>query len=74
MYQNIYLKIKVCVPFVAEYCDGDSDWKYFNESCYYVGNEKISWHDAHDKCKSMNSELASIHGTDEIDAIVSVQI
>lgn len=36
-----------------------------------MGNEKISWHDADDKCRSMSSELASLHGTDEIDAIVS---
>ena len=58
----------------TEYCDNDQDWIYYKNYCYYIGNEKISWHQSNKKCKEMGSELASLHEDGEINAIVSIFI
>lgn len=56
---------------LAVHCGGDHNWKYFNDSCYHVSTDKVSWYRAREKCKELNAELTSLHGQDEVDAIVS---
>ncbi|XP_067930634.1 macrophage mannose receptor 1-like [Watersipora subatra] len=54
---------------VKEYCNGDRNWRYFNDSCYYVSDEKVSWHESNARCRGMGAYLTSLHGNDEINAI-----
>ena len=50
--------------FFAETCT-TSDWLYYNNSCFKVFTEKVSWFDARKSCTTISSNLISIQSTEE---------
>ena len=50
--------------FFAETCT-TPDWLYYNNSCFKVFTEKVSWFDARKSCNTIGSNLISIDSTEE---------
>lgn len=45
----------------------------YDGACYYVQNqEKNSWKDAHQKCKSHGMDLVSIHSAKELETLQTI--
>jgi len=42
-----------------------SEWSCYEDSCYYVGSDTMTWVSANSFCVGMGSELASIHSAAE---------
>ncbi|KAL9952320.1 hypothetical protein ACROYT_G039556 [Oculina patagonica] len=45
------------------------DWLQFNGSCFKAFTEKVNWFEAQKTCRSLNSNLTSIHSAEENDFV-----
>lgn len=55
----------------------DDGWKKLEDNCYFLGENKKTWHDAEADCRTRQSDVASIHSKNEemfLASMVSIKI
>uniref|UniRef100_A0A1I8HVV4 C-type lectin domain-containing protein n=1 Tax=Macrostomum lignano TaxID=282301 RepID=A0A1I8HVV4_9PLAT len=52
--------------------DCGDGWKYFNESCYLISSQLLTWHQSLKTCREHGGDLVSIHSFEENDFLTGL--